>query len=252
MKQIVKIGLMVLSLIAISSCDLDGLNRQEVSGVLISEVSGKGIANTSLTATVLSASGYGIFSSSNQVSRKEITTNHQGEFSLSVKYEDRDNWVWFTKNDEEKSTDILNIVPRFYISELDEGPATLYVREFHPLEITVKNVDPFDSEDAIYVSVFFTVQENDNDINFRYTHSVIYDIVNRLDENLPHTYPVTDNGLRPDWIGDQVDSTIYGRLQEATTYKVIWSVRKNGVVTEYSTDFIPTDADAVNRVQIMY
>ncbi|WP_435579304.1 hypothetical protein [Gilvibacter sp.] len=235
-----------------SNCALEEENSQRVRGKLVSEVSGEGIPNTRVDGMVQKSSGSGFFSNTVDLGRAEIVTDANGEFEFNVGYESRKDWVWFVKPDEDQSTAILNLIPRFDMDDLEEGPVLLYVREFHPLEIEIKNTTPFDENDFIGVSVFFTVQQNNNEVNARYFHNVFYAFENRSGVNLPWDPPADDDGLRPEWLGDSIDTTLFGRLQEATEYKVIWNVRKNGVWTENSTDLTPVNTTGLNRVVIEY
>ncbi len=64
--------------------------------------------------------------------------------------------------------------------------------------------------------------------------------------------PAYEDGNNPYWVGDNVNSSIHGHLQEGTTYVIIWSVRKNDIVVEYRSEPKNTISDELNTFEIEY
>ncbi len=151
----------------------------------------------------------------------------------------------FDKEDDEYSTHLLTSKKNFYLSELEgDDPLIFKVREYKELEIKVKSIAPYDENDAIGVYIY--------EKNTSYIRGVIYKIKNFEDINEPRGPPAFEDRNNPYWVGDNVNSIIYGRLQEGTAYVIIWSVRKNDIIVEHRSEPKNTISDELNTFDIEY
>lgn len=234
--------LMLALILGSCSSDDDGQNSVEVSGRLISQVTGKGIADGVIYIKVEEYKGSGIFGYSEEISSREVQTDNDGFFTSNLRFNNKENVILFQQINEELATGILNDRKSFKISELE--PLLFEARVYQELQIKVKNTAPFDVNDAIRVSIFQP--------NTTYSNSIIYQIENFGDQNEPYGPPADDNGLNPYWIGDNVNSVIYGHIQEGASFLVKWSVRKNGITDEYQSEYFDTVSGEVNFYELNY
>lgn len=245
MKATIFVLIMTALLLGSCSAEDDGQNSIEVSGKLVSEVTGEGIARGVMYVLVEEYIGSGMFGYLKEISSQEIETDEDGYFTANLRFKDKENGMLFQQINEELATGILDSKRTFKISELDGNESLIFeAREYKELIIKLKNTSPFDEEDFISISIFQS--------NTSYFNSVIYGIENFDDQNEPWGPPASENGLNPFWIGDNVDSNIYGHIQEGASYIIVWNVRKNGIVTEYKSDRIETISGEINSFEINY
>ncbi len=155
-----------------SSCVEDtNLRAVNISGKIVSVISGKGIANATLISKVNTYGGSGILSYVREISSQRITTDTEGNFSATLYYENSGNVFLFDKEDDEYSTQILTSKKNFYLSELEGDDLLIFnVRKFEELEIKVKSIVAYDEDDTISVSIY--------ESNTNYIRGVIYSIKN--------------------------------------------------------------------------
>lgn len=241
------IFLIVIIGLFLGSCtgDDDNLNSIEVKGRLVSEITGEGIANGNIFAYVNEYKGSGIFAHAVEIDSKDIRTDANGYFSTTLNYKDKNNVILFEQINDETATGLLQEKRNFYISELkDTSPLVLLARKYETLEIKVRSIDPFDENDALGVYIYQT--------NTNYYNSIIYKIENFGDQNEQYEYPASENGLNPYWIGNDVNTTVLGNIQEGSSFNIKWSVRKDGIVNEYESGFIDTVSGETNFYEINY
>lgn len=237
--------LLAVLILAGCSADSDSLNSIEVSGRLVSQVTGEGVSDGLILAKVNEYHGSGMLAYTVELSSKQIQTDVNGYFTTTLNYKDEGNVFLFEQINEQVATGMLQEQENFYLSDLENGSALNFVvRKYEKLKIGLKSTSPYDENDAIEISIY---QKNTN-----YFNNIIYQIENFGDQNQPYEDPASENGLNPYWIGDHVDSVIYGYIQEGTSVQVKWSVRKNGIVNSFQSDFFETVSDEVNLFEINY
>ncbi len=242
-----KIFFLLLTVLLLAGCsaDDDGLNSIEISGRLVSQVTGKGVSDGLILAKVNEYHGSGMLGYTVEISSKQIQTDANGYFTATLFYKNKDNVFLFEQINEQVATGMLQEQKNFYLSDLENGsPLNFVVRKYEKLEIALKSTSPYDDNDAIGISIY---QNNTN-----YFNNIIYKIENFGDQNQPYEDPASENGLNPYWIGDDVNSILYGYIQEGASVQIKWSVRKNGIVRNFQSDFFDTASDQVNLFEISY
>ncbi len=240
------IRILMLTLI-LSSCSLnDGLNSKTVNGRLISSITGDGITNAEIYIRVNEYNGSGWFGYSTELDSDRATTNEDGSFTTTVYYDNQNNVVLFDMDGTEgPSTGILDSKKNFYVSELfDVDSLVFHARKYEELKIFVKSINPFDENDKISVSIF--------ERNTNYITGVYYDIENLGDLNEPSEFTFGEGPGQPFWIGDNIDSIIYGHLQEGTNYRILWAVTKNDIIDEFESEVFSTSSNELNTFVIEY
>ncbi|WP_298900388.1 hypothetical protein [uncultured Psychroserpens sp.] len=245
-KLCVKINLLLICACFVSSCSIDDDSYQDVRLRVISEFTGEPVSGAEVLILVQDVGGSGLFSSTYDISRKIVRTDDNGSIDTILKYENTNNFFTIYVIDEEICTDIIAHVNSFFFEEIQsEIPLELKVRKYFPMEVTVKNINPFDENDRISVS-FYHVGSN-------YHSAPLYHIEHRGDVSEPYTTPgVGIDGLQPLWISDNVDSTIFKRVQEGTEARISWTVTRNGEVSTFESEFIPTVQDGVTYYEINF
>ena len=240
--------LVAAMLLFIASCTKSDLpNKSAINVTIISELTHEAIPNANVHVTVLSQKGVnGGYIYNEVLDSFTITSDANGKIPCPVKYnDDPDISVKFEKTDDSYSTGFLSQKTDFTISELKQSSRlTFYVRRYTPLVINVKSIAPVDDNDAVSVDV----SQGGTD----YITGFVESIQNFGVINQPFSFPATDNGTNPYWIGKNINSTIYGKLQEGTTYQISWDVRKNGVNTDYKSITFTTSVNSVNSYNIAY
>ncbi len=240
--------ILAAALLSMTSCVKSGLpNSAAIHATIVSEVTGEPIAGAKVYVTVSSQKGVsGGYIYDEVLDSFTTTSDANGRISCPVKYND-DPYidVKFEKADDSYSTGFLPQKTDFSIAELKQPSELMfYVRRYAALIINVKSIAPFDDNDAIGVDVF---QQGSN-----YSSGFVESIQNFGIANQPPGYPAADNGTNPYWIGKNVNATIYGKLQEGTTYAISWNIRKNGINTEYKSATFTTTLNGVNSYDIQY
>ena len=242
MKRILFNRIFLISLLCIiCSCSDDDLSYQDVELQLISQVTNEPLEGIEMKVISRSNRGSGIFSTNYDVDETFGVTNSDGYARLVVKHKNDSFFTIYVQS----STSIIEPRNSFSAEDVNaQEPLSLIVRKFHPLEVRVKNVNPFDSNDQISVSFY---HQGSN-----FSHAPLYDIENRGDANEPYDDPSMENGLRPLWRSNNVDATIYKRVQEGTEARISWTVIRNDEVTHFQSEFIPTNVDGITYYEINY
>ncbi len=239
-----KIPFLFLLLLSVSSCLNDDLSSIDVELRLISQVTNEPIEGVEMEVISRGGRGSGIFSSTYDVDRDFTTTDSQGYAQLTLSYEDSNFFTIYNKSGD-ICTGIIAPGNNFFLEEVQaQEPITLIARKFHPMEIIVKNTNPFDENDQIYVGFYHR--------GSNYSHAPIYNIENRGDENERDDNPNIGGDLQPFWISDNVDATIYKRVQEGTEARISWTIIKNGEVSHFESEFIPTNVEGITYYEITY
>ncbi|MES2748206.1 MAG: hypothetical protein V4648_07495 [Bacteroidota bacterium] len=227
MKKVLVLFILITNL----SCSVNDDTYVVVKGTIIRQSTNEGVPNAKVsikTKTLSSSNSPWSFWS--EVDAKNATTDENGNFSVTLKYE-KDNDVVHVYKLSDNYTDYEK---SYTLSE--SNTIVIPVIKYEKLKIFVNNTMPFDANDAIEVSIY---QQN-----LSYIHSIVQSIDNFGIAPSTAYYPY--------WVGTNVNSVINGNLQEGAAYKIVWSVRKNGITTEYDSGFMPTIYDATNEFHINY
>jgi len=173
-------------------------------------------------------------------------SDSNGEIDGAILYNNDPNIVvQLNKIGDSISTGLCSFRDEYTLDSLRKiSVLNLYVRKYASLKITLKSVNPINDSDAVSVQIF---QNNAPCVGVN-----IDSIVNMGVKNQSIGYPYADSGNYPYWIGQNVNSIIYGKLQEGTNYIIYWDVRKNGVNTTFKSATFNTIVTGLNRYDIAY
>ncbi len=239
--------LITLALLSAISCTKDNSTHSfNINAKIVSELTKQSIADAKVHVEVASEKASGSYVYDVLIDSFTIRSDANGNLSCNIKHNNDPNiFVKFEKIDDAYSTGFIPQKTAFTLSELkNSAQLNFYVRKYASLVINVKNNHPFDDKDAIGVDI---IQDGTNYIN-----SGIESIQNVGINNQPWDYPATDDGRNPYWTGKNVNSTIYGKVQEGTTYQITWNVRKNGINTDYKSERFTTSLNSLNSYDIFY
>lgn len=227
------------------SCNEDDLESISFNGRLTSEVTDEPIGNITIVGRTTGVRGSGLFSSTYEIDRQEVQTNANGEFSMFVDYESYDfTAVNIFKGAGGDCTELLEMKRNFFVAEVENKTFDLKARRLYPIEIRVKNVEPFDEEDSIYISIVELDPNNPYDRAF--------DIENFGVQNQPRDPNQTGVGENLYWVGENVNSVLRSKVQEDAVMILHYSVYKNGNLEPYQTEPIPTVNNGVTRFELNY
>lgn len=238
MKKIILILGFALFLI---SCTKDD-NYITVNGRVEREINGEGIANQTVYLTFGQAHGSGQYGTyTTTIESKLVTTDSNGNFSVSVKSADRMFVKVYKEMDDNYSTfELKSFNPSDNI--------ILKVNKFLKFKINVNNANPFDANDGIYIDFvsgneqsFRTKIENFGVINTHYPSDI--------------TPGAGGTGAYEDtsWTGINVNSFVYYNVPEnAEFHRVYWNKIKNSISTTGVTPEIPFIENQVNEYQFNY
>lgn len=213
-----------------------------VSGTVVRELTGEGIANEVVYLTMKQHHGVGsTWSYSTDIDSKQVITDTNGHFSVSMKY-DSNTYVYVYKPVDDNYTSFES--KGFFLNE----PIVLKVNKLSKFKIYIKNATPFDSNDFITINFisglqqsYFTKIENMGIQNTHYP-----------EENLPGGGIIAAYEV-PSWRGIDVNSIIYFNVAEnATEHKLYWEKEKNGVQARGTTNEIPYQSDQINEYHFDY
>jgi hypothetical protein len=233
MKKIILILGFALSLI---SCTKDN-NYITINGRVEREINGEGIANQSVYLTLGQAHGSGQYGTyTTMIESKLVTTDLNGNFSVSVKSIDRMFVEVFKGMDDNYSTfELKSFNPNDNI--------ILKVNKFIKFKIYVNNINPFDNNDEIGIEFF-----SGNAQNFR-TKIENFGVQNNFTPNDPGQSAIQNSS----WKGTNVNSIVYYNVPEnAIDYKIVWLKFKNGVISNGFTNNIPFQINLENEYHFNY
>lgn len=238
MKKVILILGLVFFLLSCTNDD----NYITIYGKVEREVNGEGIANQTVSLTIGQAHGSGPYGSyTTIIENRLVTTDSNGNFSISVKSVDRMFVEVFKSQDDNYSTfELKSFNPRDNI--------ILKVNKFLKFKIFVKNANPFDSNDGINIDFF-----SGNKQSFR-TKIENFGIENNKypAENLPGggSFAAYEEAS---WKGVNVNSIVYYNVPEnADTHKIYWIKGKNSIVTTGFTLEIPFQENQINEFHLDY
>jgi hypothetical protein len=220
-------------------------NDYNTSAKIISEVSGKPIAGATMIVEVLSAQP-GIGGYYDEVLDSfSVKSDNNGDLNFNIRYND-DLYIhvrFFCIDT--STTGLVNSKTDFSLEDFKQlAPFTFLVRELEPLNITVKTINHYNNDDAIDVDVV--------DGNIGYPIGRITSIQNFADKNQGVETGNWIDYNNPYWIGNNVNSIIHEKLEEGTTYKINWGIKKDGAYTDYYSNTFKTQSDTLNAYTILY
>lgn len=239
-----KIFLFTVSLLLIFSCRKTD-QYIIIKGKVLDEITKENVPGAKIWVRIVSTHIEGFFSYETLIDSKTTSTDDAGNFSIAMQYNDANNIVDLYKTNNEKYTELLDFGKNHTVSEFANNNAVVfYVRRWEKLKIKVKNLSPYDSNDNVRISI---LQQNTSLDN-----SIIDSIQNFGKANQPIPPPAYDDGKYPFWIGSNVNSIIYGKVQENTKLTFFWSVRKNGISKDYQSAPINTISNGITEFEINY
>lgn len=239
MKIIILLSVLFLSLV---SCTSEESNYITVNGRVEREINGEGVANQTVVLDFKQAHGSGQYGTYYTfIESKQVKTDSNGNFSVSVKSADRMFVQVYKEMDDNYSTfELKNFNPTDNI--------ILKVNKFLKFKIFVNNMNPFNENDYIYIDFasgnkqsFRTNIENFGIINIHYPSDI--------------TPGAGGTGAfeEASWRGINVNSIVYYNVPEnADNHKIVWYKRKNGIETSGVSPEIPFQPNQINEYHFDY
>ena len=225
----------------ISGCSNDDSDYITIKGRVERDFTGQGISNQKIYLEVRQAKGSGAWAYSVEIDSKEVVTDENGEFSIAMKSASNTYVTAYKHMDENYSTFELASFPI-------DTDIIIKVDKFIKFKIFVNNTNPFDENDRVLIDFF-----SGNKQNFRSAiENFGSDNLHYPAENFPGgggtgAYEVAS------WTGINVNSIVYYNVPEsADTFKIMSTVKKNGVETTSFTNTIPFEIDQINEYHFEY
>jgi len=241
----------IISLMIATSCttvEESDIKYVEINGKIVNEFTNEPIPNISFNLKTglkhQNSENPSIWDWTETIENMEIATDKNGNFSAEIAYEELTNSLMlFRKNDDDYTRFVEGNLNKTIADINENTPFVIGVRHWEDLVITVKNVAPFDENDSVNIYV--------RQLNTPYDMHIITDIVNNGVQNQPSEGGV-DNGLRPFWIGSNIDSEIKVHIQNGSKYSIQTTVTKNGETTVTWSDEIETIDGVLNEYEIVF
>lgn len=227
MKKILLILGIVLLLLSCSNDD----KYITINGRVERILNGEGIPNQTVSLNIRQAHGSGQYGTYyTDIESKKVTTDLNGNFSVTVKSVDRMFVEVFKSQDENYST--------FELKSFNPTDNIIVgVHKFVKFKIYVKNTSPFDEND--YVSV----------------HLVSGNVQNFVEkiENFGIQNIISPIYLDTSWKGINVNSIIYYNVPEnAEEYNIVYYKTKNAVNNTVVINNIPFQTNQINEFNLNY
>jgi hypothetical protein len=238
MKTIILFSVVFLSLV---SCTGEESNYITVNGRVEREISGEGVSNQIVHLTMDQYHGTGYWSYKTEIDSKQVTTDANGNFSVSMKNGDNTLVTAYKPQDDSYTA--------FQLFSFETNKKViLKINKFIKFKIYVNNTDPFDDNDFISISFASGLSQN-----FR-TKIENFGNTNTIDpaENFPGGGGV---GAYEDasWKGTNVNAIVYYNVPEnADKHKIVWYKRKNGTETSGVSLEIPFQPNQINEYHFDY
>ncbi|MFY7671873.1 hypothetical protein ACOSP6_12370 [Tenacibaculum sp. MEBiC06402] len=241
---------MLLFLVVNFSCfeNNENLNDFLFEGKVVDNVTNEPVSGIEIDYEVCKPVGSGILYTCVTKDEGTTITDDNGEFSVLVNYEEKDNDLKFFTKSKNKNYQASSFQQSYSIEKLmnDELPV-IKVNRYASIKITVKNTNPFNEEDNITIGHF-----RDNEEGLRR-----YGLVRQSLINYENTNVFFDNGNTVasmlEWNGVNVHSVIEGKVPGA--YRKVYldyTVKKNGVYENRRTEAVTLSPDAINEFLIEY
>jgi hypothetical protein len=241
-KTIILISVLFLSLM---SCTSEESNEESkyitVNGRVEREISGEGVPNQLVILIMKQTHGTGYWSYKTEIDYKQVTTDSEGNFSVSMKNDSNTSLSGFKPQDDNYT--------QFQLNAVDPNKNILIkINKFIKFKIYVKNTNPFDINDYIYIDFasgspqsFRTKIENFGEPNKFYPAEVLAGggIIGAHED--------------ASWKGTNVNSIVYYNVPEnADYYKIVWYKQKNGIETKGVSPEIPFQPNQINEYHFNY
>ncbi|CAL2081189.1 conserved hypothetical protein [Tenacibaculum sp. 190524A05c] len=240
---------MLLFLVVNFSCfeSNENLNDFLLEGKVVDDVTNEPVANIEIDYEVCDVIPGSIFYRCSKKDEGKVLTDSNGEFSVVINYEERDNDLKFYTHSKNDKYDATSFQYRYEIETLmNEDLPVLKVSRLAPVKIRVKNTNPFNEEDHIEF------------VNYRgEVDSGYYNLVSKTITNYENQNVIYDDGVTYssalEWKGKSVNSLVEGKLSGG--YKKVYIeyvVVKNGVRERRKTEAITLNPNSVNEYLIEY
>jgi hypothetical protein len=216
----------------------DALQTVVIEGRLIDQFTNEGIANASINGTSFQKEGSGLFSYNRDIDQNIVLTDEEGKFSLPLNFDSQENLFVLARIRDTISTYFRKSYR--YESALDTNGITIIVKKYTPLQVRIKNINPFDEDDRFS----FDVDSPAETLGAAYFTRTI--------DGIPFWEATENNGKHLYWVGDTVEATIIGYVLANTSMRIRWSVRRNGVWTTYQSDLMNPLEEGLNEFEIFY
>ena len=220
-----KTQILLLTLIfTLVGCSTNDDNYITLKGRVEREINGEGISNQKVNLKMNKVYGTGKWSYDREIDSKEVITDSNGNFSVSMK-NDSNTYVSAYKSQDDNYSAFDS---SFFINK----EIILKVNKFIKFKIYVNNTNPFDSNDYIYIDFVSGSYQS-----FR---------TNIENFGIQHTHYTS-------WKGTNVNSIVYYNVPEnAESHKIFWRKIKNSIETNGVTLEIPFQENQVNEFHFDY
>ena len=230
--------MLIFSIIIISfGCSKDDENYININGKVIYKSTNSSIPNAKLLIrTKIVKSPDSNWSYWSEIDRKEVITDSDGNFNVSLKYENSFYGliaIFIQKTDNYSSSETS-----YEVSQNDN--IIISLTKLEKVKIFIKNTNPFNSNDT---ADFFLSQwlGNASLINFQN-----FGNPNETYKSQPGTYQNITF-----WKGTNVNSIVNYNVEENKPCTISWHYTKNGVLTKNISQ-IPIISNQINEFQINY
>ncbi|CAL2081091.1 hypothetical protein [Tenacibaculum sp. 190524A05c] len=226
----------------------ENLNDFLFEGKAVDNVTNEPVSNIEIDYEVCNPRGSGIFGICVTKDEGMTLTDENGEFSVLVHYEEKDNSLKFFTRSKNINYQANSLQQGYSIEKLmNDGLPDIKVNRYASIKITVRNTNPFNEEDNIRVGYF-----RDDEESLRR-----YGLVRQSLINYENTNVFYDNGNTVtsilEWNGVNVHSVVEGKVNGA--YRKVYldyTIKKNGVYENKRTEAITLSPDIVNEYLIEY
>jgi len=230
-----------------STIDESDVKYIEIKGKIVNQYTNESIPNISFNLKTglkhQNSEGSPIWDWTEIIEDMEITTDENGNFSEQIAYEDLTNSLMLFKSNDTNYTQFVEGNNKTIADINENTPFVIGVRHWEDLVITIKNSTPYDENDSINIYV--------RQLNTPYDMSIVTEIVNNGVQNQPCLVG-DDDGLRPFWIGKNIDSEMMVHIQNGSKYSIQTTITKNGITTVTWSDEIETINGTLNEYEIIF
>lgn len=224
----------------VTSCSTDE-DHITLKGRVERELNGEGIPNQKVFLKIMQSKSSGAWAYAVEIDSKEVITDENGEFRITMKNTSNTYVTAYKHMDDNYSSFELASFPI-------DNDIIIKVDKFIKFKIFVNNTNPFDENDRVLIDF-----SSGNKQNFRSAiENFGNDNLHYPAENLPGggsfgAYEVAS------WTGTSVNSNVYYNVPEnADTFKIMSTVKKNGVETTSFTNTIPFEINLINEYHFDY
>lgn len=225
-------------LFVFTSCSIDDDTYSTIEGKLERTINGEGIPNQTITVMTRRLRGTGLLSSNIELDSRDVVTDQNGNFSLSLLSEsDAFVTIVYQGDDDYYGGGSFRDYPM-------NEPVIVKTDKLVKFKIYVNNTNPVDENDFVKVEFFAGIP------SVRRTG-----IENFGNDNTSYPLDTSSSGVYEEtsWTGTDVNSIIYYSVKEtAEDFKIQWNIIKDGVETNGFTDNIPYEINQINPFSFDY